>query len=147
MMLSSALSEMIDHAECIMFYNTPQSIVMVDDLNTIKKSNKKVTLSPWIYHELAMTYLIKRSTPKRKINVPVQKSFIEHRAFNEDAQIDIEYDVDSYLKDMISLTSQKLRLWKKENDIINKKENDESIFITKKCQTINPLDILYGLVE
>ena len=32
MMLSTALMEMIDNTECIMFYNTPSSVTLVEDL-------------------------------------------------------------------------------------------------------------------
>ena len=62
-MLSTALTEMINKTECIIFYNTPNSVSLVDDLQTIKKQKEKVTLSPWIYHELAMTSLVKICKP------------------------------------------------------------------------------------
>lgn len=40
MMLSTALIEMIDNTECIMFYNTPSSVTLVEDLETIKSAKK-----------------------------------------------------------------------------------------------------------
>ena len=46
MMLSTALTEMIDKTECIMFYNTPNSVSLADDLETQKNEKRKVTLSP-----------------------------------------------------------------------------------------------------
>jgi len=44
MMLSTALTEMIDNTECIMFYNTSLSVSLVDDLQTIKNAKKKGSL-------------------------------------------------------------------------------------------------------
>lgn len=37
MMLASALTEMINYTECIMFYNTPNSVSLTDDLKMIKE--------------------------------------------------------------------------------------------------------------
>lgn len=41
MMLATALTEMIDNTECIMFYNTPNSVLLADDLQKIKMKRKK----------------------------------------------------------------------------------------------------------
>jgi hypothetical protein len=56
MMLSTALSMMIDKAECIIFLNTPNSITPD---SVISK-----TTSPWIYSEIAMTRLIRKKSLK-----------------------------------------------------------------------------------
>lgn len=53
MMLSTALTMMIDKSECVIFLNSPNSISSSDVI-----SNQ--TRSPWIYHEIAMTQLIRR---------------------------------------------------------------------------------------
>ena len=52
MMLSVALTQMIDNTECLFFLNTPNSITP----NTIINQ----TESPWIYSEIATTHLIRR---------------------------------------------------------------------------------------
>ena len=52
MMLSTALSMMIDKAECVMFLNTPNSVTPNDIINK--------TESPWIYSEIATTRLIRQ---------------------------------------------------------------------------------------
>lgn len=59
MMLASALSEVLDNSECILFLNTPQSICY----NELTKTNQ--TASPWIYHELVMTKLLRMNIPRR----------------------------------------------------------------------------------
>jgi hypothetical protein len=58
MMLSVALSKMIDKTECIIFYNTPQAIVPY-----MKGSN---TTSPWIYSEITTTQIINKKIPPRR---------------------------------------------------------------------------------
>ncbi len=52
MLLQAALSKMIDHCECLIFINTP---------NSIKFSNKDLyqTASPWIYNELHMANILR----------------------------------------------------------------------------------------
>lgn len=41
MMLSTALTEMMNISECIMFFNTPNSVSVVDDLECIKNGKNK----------------------------------------------------------------------------------------------------------
>lgn len=57
MMLASALTMMIDETECVFFINTPSSITSKDVI-----ANR--TSSPWIYHELGMTNLIRKKSPE-----------------------------------------------------------------------------------
>lgn len=52
MMLSVALSQMIDNTECLFFLNTPNSIT--------PRTVIQQTESPWIYSEIAMSRLIRR---------------------------------------------------------------------------------------
>lgn len=56
MMLSVALTQMIDNTECLFFLNTPNSITP----NTIINQ----TESPWIYSEIAMSRLIRKKNLK-----------------------------------------------------------------------------------
>lgn len=62
MMLSCALSAMIDRVECIIFLNTPSSIVVKD---SIKDAGASLTASPWIYSELTTSKLIRKQMPTR----------------------------------------------------------------------------------
>lgn len=52
MMLSTALSMMIDKTECLFFLNTPNSIQTVDTINKTK--------SPWIYNEIAISQIVRK---------------------------------------------------------------------------------------
>lgn len=57
MMLSTALTMMIDNAECFIFLNTPNSVNLSDDI--------ELTQSPWIYSEITTSKYI-RETLRRK---------------------------------------------------------------------------------
>lgn len=143
MMLSTALTEMIDNTECIMFYNTPNSVSLADDVETIKNAKKKVTLSPWIYHELSMTSLVRKRETERTI--PLLEKVISHKAFSESNNINIEHDVDKYLEEMIPLTPDKLKLWKRNYATLTHKLDGDCIQYIQGYENIHPLDVLYNL--
>lgn len=127
MMLSTALTEMIDRTECIIFYNTPASVSLKSNWDIIKKGESKITLSPWIYHELAATSLVKTTSPKREISL-LEGSLV-HKLYNVP---NIEYKIDEYLKNMIPLDLKKLISWEDHYDIEKKRESET-----------HPLDVLY----
>lgn len=54
MMLSTALAEMMDRAEVVIFLSSPQSVTIVDSIKAVG--------SPWIYHELMLTKLLRRKS-------------------------------------------------------------------------------------
>lgn len=58
MMLSTALSKMIDRTECLLFLNTPQSV----NVENIVESK---TNSPWIYSEISIAEIIRKKIPNR----------------------------------------------------------------------------------
>lgn len=58
LLLSSALAKMMDSCECLMFLNTPNSI----EIGEVTKE----TSSPWIYHELLQSSLLRTSPLKRR---------------------------------------------------------------------------------
>lgn len=126
MMLSTALTEMMDKAECIIFFNTPNSINMSDELEKIKKKEK--TLSPWIYHELLMTSLLRETEPLRK--KMVIEHFAEQRA---DDVFAVEYDVTKLLNGFETLTDGQLLLW-------SQKWRDRPVKVREEA-----LDELYGI--
>lgn len=126
MMLSTALSEMMDKTECIIFFNTPNSINMENELGKIRSGKK--TLSPWIYHELSMTTLLRETTPDRK------KAILEHYAQREDDKPKISYDVSKFLEGLVTLTDDNLSLWKQNWD-------RRPIKLTEEA-----LDVLYEIV-
>lgn len=105
MMLSTALTEMMDNTECVIFFNTPNSINMSEELEKIKKSNKETTISPWIYHELSMTTMLRSVVPNKKGII------VEHFAQEIRNELKIEYDVSKALKDMPTLSDNQLQQW------------------------------------
>jgi hypothetical protein len=57
MMLATALTKMIDKTEGLFFLNTPNSVT----INGVMAQ----TYSPWIYHEIATTKIIREKIPRR----------------------------------------------------------------------------------
>lgn len=83
MLLTAALTKMIDKTECIMFLNTPKAIHM----NKIKSTPS--TFSPWIYHEVLMCNCLNISIPK-DINGLLQEIVQEYTQFSD---IKVEFKV------------------------------------------------------
>jgi len=77
MMLSVALTKMIDNSECLLFLNTPESITPLETISG--------TESPWIYSELSMTRLIHKKTPAehRKNEIAKSKCYAYKGLFSE----------------------------------------------------------------
>lgn len=71
-MLSAALAKMIDRAECVIFLNTPNSIVTKDFI----AGGQATTASPWIYNELLLTKLLPSKVPDRALNEGLYKSAV-----------------------------------------------------------------------
>lgn len=83
-MLSMALFMMIDNAECVIFYDTPNSI---DVSEVIKRTH-----SPWIYEEMTMTRLV-RKYPLEHYRPQV---IIESKEdFSVRKSLDIKYAIDT----------------------------------------------------
>lgn len=107
MMLSTALTQMIDNTECIIFFDTPHSINMAEELEKIEKKRKKeTTLSPWIYHELSMTTMLRKRQPRKVIT---ESTHFQHSSTRD--SINIEYDVSKALSKMVTLTDVHLQQW------------------------------------
>jgi hypothetical protein len=124
MMLSSALSVMIDKTECLFFLETPSSISPSDN---IKENDVKRVRSPWIYHELIITQLIEKKLPERHI-VESDKQFSKAEKFKK--SIEAVYSVD--LSHLESINSLRLLLW------------DIKVQFNEPA---NPLDILYEMIS
>lgn len=116
MMLSTALTMMLDKTESVFLLNTPN---VISSKNTIEQ-----TESPWLYHEIAMTRMIR----KRKLSDYRETELIKKGYFNEQAPLKIKYDVDtSHLHELNNLD---LLYW--ENDVCQ-----------NYPQITYPLDVLY----
>jgi hypothetical protein len=97
MMLSTALTMMIDKSECVFFLNTPNSLNTEDVI--------KRTMSPWIYSEITISRLIQRKKPARYVRVQdsVQKSIESNFSLN------LAYSVDtSHFRE---LTDDEIEEW------------------------------------
>lgn len=91
MMLSTALTKMMDRTECIIFLNTPNSTV------TTKETVINKTYSPWIYSEIITAKLIrKRELSPDRLN-KLKKSILISEKYAKDS-LSVEYILD--LRDM-----------------------------------------------
>lgn len=116
MMLSTALSRMLDKCESVIFLNTPSSISSADYINS------NTTDSPWIYTEISMTRLIERRS--RSDHRRIIKS-----AARVDEALRIKYEVD--LEHLTVLTTAHLSEWKD---------------AASKPKSFDALDLLYATV-
>lgn len=81
MILNNALQKMIDKTECLVFLNTPNSL-MID--NVIDGS---ATASPWIYSELTFSRMC------RKKKLSEYRPHLVYDSIHEFAQLNVKYDV------------------------------------------------------
>jgi hypothetical protein len=98
MMLASAISMMIDKAECLIFLNTPNSIIPIESMTK--------TESPWLYYEVGISQTIRKKIPDRVLNEGV-KTF-SRKDYLEKA-LQIEYEVD--LSHLNELNFEVLNSW------------------------------------
>lgn len=119
MMLSVAIAQMIDKAECVFFLNSPASLTPSD----VILGGDGFTGSPWIYAEIQMTRLIqKRTKDAHRTGVKIAKALTESLTIQHSVQVDHLTPID--VDDLIS--------WGKVKD-----ESDSRI---------HALDILYKIV-
>jgi hypothetical protein len=104
MMLSCALSTMMDRAECIIFLNTPSSIIAKDVIN---EATASLTASPWIYAELMTSKLIEKREPQRRALDSIEKSSQER--IIADSAVPFHYEVELF--HLTGLTAQDMQRW------------------------------------
>lgn len=127
MMLSTALTMMIDKAECILFLNTPNSITPYDVVSKTK--------SPWIYSEIAMTGLV-RQKPIEEYRVKrVLESFSEGGEIRKG--LDVEYIINT--EHLTEINSGILEDWRTSWRFRGKKYSPD--------YTQHALDILYSITS
>ena len=102
-----------------------------------------MTLSPWIYHELAMTSLVRICKPSRTIQL--LENALVHKAFSEYNDINIEHNISDYLDKMITLKSEELELWDRCYAILTHRLDGESVLNITGYEKIHSLDVLYNL--
>ncbi|MEE9928542.1 hypothetical protein [Microvirgula aerodenitrificans] len=110
MMLSTALADMIDRCECVIFVNTPNAF---NPEKYLKNEGK--TESPWIYSEIAMTRMIRERTPEEHRLKPAMDAFASSQSYINEAdkrELKIYYDTD--LLHLTPLSCNDLMAWKNE---------------------------------
>jgi len=119
MMLSNSLNRMIDNCECIMFLNTPNSIVTSNEIN--HKTN-----SPWIFSEINTSVIVQKKTPKRLQRKIKVFSSNEMKMLNESDQQQLLIDYNVELSHLTDLDEDDLINWCKtsENTTAEKALND-----------------------
>jgi len=119
MMLSTALGKMIDSTECLIFLNTPQSITTKNAVDT--------TQSPWLFAELSMASIIRRTAP-------IRPRIISEKFTTEQDQKEItsahkfQYRVDLTPMECINCTT--LKRWRE---------------MCSASEARHPLDVLYDM--
>lgn len=115
MMLSTALTMMIDKSECLLFLNTPNSIKSYGDTDK--------TESPWIYSEIATSIIVEKKEPMRRST----KAFSHFEGIDEVKKgLTMTHDLE--LSHLLQLNIEGLNNW------LNHKNTRE-----------HPLDTLYRL--
>lgn len=108
MMLSVALTQMIDSCECLFFLNTPASISAA---NVVEQS----TYSPWIYSEMTTAKHIEKRVPERlRTSIIKHFSATELRSLNESEQLRVRYQVD--LGHLTKVNVDQMVSWQNEYD-------------------------------
>lgn len=106
MMLSTALADMIDQCECVIFVNTPNSFKPVDYFKS--EGN---TESPWIYSEIAMTRILRKKSLKEhrpRIVIKSTNTALENLKESRES-LSLSYEVD--LLHLIPLSVSDLTDW------------------------------------
>lgn len=115
MMLSYALTRMIDKTECFIFLESNNSVTAQDSISG--------TYSPWIFHELAAVDTIKIRKPRR--GIPKTAS-VKYENFSESHELKVKYPILG--NRLIEIGNDELNKWKTLVDPHN-----------------NALDVLYEL--
>lgn len=126
MMLSIALTEMIDRCECIIFVNTKNSFTPVNYLN-----DEGRTESPWIYAEIAMTRMIRQRTPEAHRPALTMDSLshaLEHST--ESRQLRISYPAELF--HLTQLSIHDLNEWKEIEESKRSKHPLDSLYKMKR---------------
>ena len=117
MMLTRALSMMIDRTECLLFLRTPTSI---NSQEAVAK-----TESPWLYMELGVAAIIDRKKPNRNADT-VNENFAR---VAKTASFHMKYDVSGPLESLTPIDHDTLNEWR----------------ATQKAAKGHALDTLYGI--
>lgn len=100
MVLSVALTQMIDNTECLFFLNTPNSLTPNPGSNQ--------TESPWIYSEISTSQLIRKKNLEDYRKVTLMES---QRTFSKGGELQFRYELPT--KHLIDIDVNDLIEWEK----------------------------------
>lgn len=126
MMLSTALTMMIDKTECIFFLNTPNSITTSEVISKTK--------SPWIYSEIATTKMIRKKPLNSYRMRRVAESELYSTGGSLKKSLNVEYEVNT--DHLITISNFHFINWKNNWPINKPYSSDYSQYA---------LDILYKM--
>ena len=125
MILMNALTKMIDKTECLMFLNTPNSIVLKNEISP-------KTYSPWIFSEIETSRYIRKIIPDRLKN-RINDSTKYFSVINE-SQLKVAFSANT--SHLIDLSCDDLNKWQA---VYSK---CKQLCLSKKYY---PLNYLYGI--
>lgn len=125
LLLSVALTKMIDQCECLFFLNTPASVDPASIINT-------TTSSAWIYSEIATARYIEKKIPLR-LQEPLNKSLLKAE---QGGKLTERYQMDFplYLNELTSINQLSLSLW----SLSGSSESDPLENLTKLYRLYTP---------
>ncbi len=132
MMLSTALTMMIDKTECIFFLNTPNSITTSEVISKTK--------SPWIYSEIATTKMIRKKPLSSYRIRRVTKSFSTGGSLKK--SLDVEYEVNT--DHLIPISNIHFINWKRKWPINEPHFSDYSQYALDKLYEITSVPLKMG---
>lgn len=141
-MLTSAIMQVMDLSEIVIFVNTNNSVPVLE--NTLS-GKKEYTFSPWIYEEVLLTELLR------------EKKWFEHRlsTFNERMEYKKEQDFEIAYElpknNMINIDVDDIHEWIRINQRLNCSKN-KKIRTKEDLELLlfiehHPLNILYKIIE
>ena len=125
MILMNALTKMIDKTECLMFLNTPKSIVLKNDIS-------QKTYSPWIFSEIETSRYIRKIIPDR-LKERIKDSTKYFSELNE-SQLKVAFPANT--SHLIKLDCKALNSWRDSYNLRNKYHLSQEGF---------PLNYLYSI--
>jgi len=129
MMLSTALTKMMDSCECVFFLNTDNSINSKSIEDMVAGVNE-ITHSPWLFHEISMMQLLRRKS--KEAHRGELKLASEGKEVRASFVARFDYPVD--LKDLPVVTVADINRWHKSES----KQNNALDTLYYICPPKNP---------
>lgn len=141
-MLTSAIIQIMDSSEVVIFINTDNSVPILRD--TLSRT-KEYTFSPWIYEEILLTNYLRERNWSEYRKIPLNEKFDYSKK-----ELDIIYELPT--ENLIPLNWTNILEWMKINhelNIVDKKRIStiEELTLHFTYELKHPLNILYKMIE